>query len=304
MKWKQQIGISFGISLLAGGLAVVSFDTSPSYSAATHGTLDARAQSREDARALPSPAGPLPGAPWNAETDASTPKESAYHPEPPDPQPAKRIVAPPPPLTARGPHTSPNPPGRSQDPSSPRLAPIDAKLSEIRASPLGWLSKRVRIDIQLDRTAPSPAQALGAFSGPNWTALHAWPDEVFTWYPAVYRDPAPYLFVPAGSALAESLAETPRFTRLRVVAVVRELFLGEPWLEVETIEELEGFVNEGSILHVGRAIDLLREGSVAMALDQLERAHAAPLPEHARGELKRLADAAREVLHEAGREKH
>lgn len=301
MNWKRQIGISFGISLLAGGLAVVSFDTPQASSAPPRKAQSTKPQPRWNDSTVPPPAAPLSEAPWNPTTDEPDITEGAFHPPAPAPPALKpALLAPPQP--SRGPHASLRPPGRLQGPSSPRSAPIDTKLSEIRAAPLGWLAKRVRIDVQLDRTAASPPQAIGAFSGAGWSAVHAWPDEVFTWYPAVYRNPAPYLFVSADSPLAAQLADMPRFTRLRIVAVVRELFLSEPWIEIEAVEELDGFVNEGSILHVGRAIDLLREGSIAMALDQLERARSAPLPEHALSELERLEEAAREVLREAGLE--
>ena len=68
---------------------------------------------------------------------------------------------------------------------------------------------------------------------------------------------------------------------------MREIFLNDPWIEVESLRPLEQHVGEGTILHVERGRAFMRDRLWTLALQQFERAGAAPLPAHARAELER-----------------
>ena len=192
---------------------------------------------------------------------------------------------------------------RFEDPASAARAQVEppaALLSDLRARPTARLGERLRLRVQKDAVVEDWTSYLSRFTPARYVALSAWPDEVFTWYSAVYADPATRLFARRGSPAEGALRAAGRYDRLELVGVLREVFAGEPWIEIERVTPLPGRVGEGTILQVGRAIELLRQGSIAMALDQLDRARAAPLPPHALGELERLETAAREAGARAG----
>lgn len=161
-------------------------------------------------------------------------------------------------------------------------------LAALRADPLRWRGRRVRFRLQLDARSETWIPYLSRFGPADWVALAAWPDEAFTWEPAVYADPAPRLFVRRGTGPEELLRRTERYQRLEAVGVVREIFLGEAWIELERLRPLPGSVSEGTILHVERALGLVREASFGLADEQLLRALDAPLPDHAVREIQRL----------------
>lgn len=163
-----------------------------------------------------------------------------------------------------------------------------ATLAALRADPLPWIGRRVSFRLQVDAPSASWIPYFSRFGPADWTALSAWPDEAFTWEPAVYADPAPHLFVRRGTAAAELAQRAERSQRFEAVGVVREIFLGEPWIELEVLRPLPGAVNEGTILHVERALAFLAEGSCTLAEGQLQRALDAPLPDHAVREIERL----------------
>jgi len=166
-------------------------------------------------------------------------------------------------------------------------APADTQLSTLRADPLAWIGRRVRFVLQLQAPIEEWNPCLTRFGTEGWVAFGAWSDERFTWDPGVHADPFRRLFARRGSGPARVLAEAHPYQRFEVVGSVREIFLDDPWIEVESLRTLEELVGEGTILHVERGRAFMRDHLWALALQQFERAGAAPLPAHARAELER-----------------
>jgi hypothetical protein len=169
-------------------------------------------------------------------------------------------------------------------------------LDLVRATPGRFLGQRLRFVLQLQGQQESWNPYATRFGAGDWAALAAWPDERFTWDAEVHRDPATHLFVRRGSALASLVAAAEPYERFEAVGVVRALFLDQPWIELETLAPLPGRVGEGTILTVSRAKERMAEGSHELALELLERAQSAPLPEHASAEIRRLAEECRRAL--------
>jgi len=155
------------------------------------------------------------------------------------------------------------------------------RLDELRAQPARFLGEELRFTLQFRGLVEEWEPFLSRFEPTRWLALEGWPDELFTWDARVFEAPVGRLFVRRGGGF-EPLARRMRaYQRVEVRARVREVFLGEPWLEVLELVPLEGEVGEGTIVHVTRARELVAEKSYALALEQYERARAAPLPPHA-----------------------
>jgi hypothetical protein len=173
-----------------------------------------------------------------------------------------------------------------QDPV-PEVPPVAeaTTLEALRAHPARWLGREVELVLQL-RAENAPCDPLRTrFSPSSWRGFSAWSDAQLPWERAAWDDPARRLFVRRGGALAAYFDRVRPHDRLRVRAVVREVLLGEPWIEVLTATRLESAIGEGAILHATRARRFQEEGKHDLALEQLERALASPLPDHARAEL-------------------
>lgn len=178
------------------------------------------------------------------------------------------------------------PPGA--DPAAPAPAPV--ALGEVRAHPSRHLGERVRFVLQLQTCAQDWSPCLSRFGPEEWIAAQGWPDEAFVWEERVFADPAARLFARRGTPLARRLLATRPYERVALVGVVREVFGDEPWVELESLEPLFEEVGEGTVVAVGRALELLDAGQLELARSQLERAQSAPLPAHARAEIERLLD--------------
>lgn len=172
----------------------------------------------------------------------------------------------------------------------------DVPLSQLRRDPRPRLGRRVRFVLQYRGTESAWNPYLTRFGPGEWIALSGWPDERFTWERAVFADPMRRLFLRRGSALAALVDELRPHERFEVVGTVRELQLGEPWIEVESLTPRLEMVGPGVIHHVLRAEEAAEEGKWSLAADQLERALAGPLPARPRAELERRRDVARARL--------
>lgn len=155
------------------------------------------------------------------------------------------------------------------------------RLDELRAQPARFLGAEVRFVLQFRALVEEWEPFFSRFEPARWVALEGWPDEGFLWDAPLFDAPVGRLFVRRGGGF-EPLARRARtYQRFEVRARVREVFQGEPWLEVQELVPLEGEVGEGTILHVARAREFAGEKSFALALEQYERARSAPLPPHA-----------------------
>jgi len=180
------------------------------------------------------------------------------------------------------------PKGTWQDPPVEQALAAPAEwvtLGELHAAPASHLGREVRFALQFRERVEDWNPYLSRFEPTRWLGLEVWPDEAITWDEPVFDASLGRLFLRRGGGF-EPLARRARpHQRFEVLARVREVFLGEPWIELLEMVPLEGEIGTGTILHVTRARELAREGQLTLALDQYERARAAPLPPHALGTL-------------------
>jgi len=167
------------------------------------------------------------------------------------------------------------------DASHPAQPEIEVTLGELRTHPGLHLGQDVRFTLQFRARVEDWNPYLSRFEPGRWLALEGWPDEGFTWDRAVFESPVGKLFVRRGGGFEPLVRRARAHQRFEVHGRVREVFLGEPWIEVVELVPLEGEIGDGTILHVSRARAAASEGQFELALDQYERARAAPLPPHA-----------------------
>ena len=128
-----------------------------------------------------------------------------------------------------------------------------ATLSEMRARPGKFLGQEVRFRLQFRDLVEDWEPYLSRFEPARWLELEVWPDECFTWDKPVFDSPVGHVFVRRGGGFEPLARRAREYQRFEAVARVREVFLGEPWIEVLELVPLDGEVGEGTILHVTRA---------------------------------------------------
>lgn len=166
--------------------------------------------------------------------------------------------------------------------------PEDVQLSALRADPGPWCGRRVRFHFQFAGPRASWEPFLSRFGPEQFVAVSAWGDDESPWEPEVYANPIGSLFARRGEQVEASLALARKHQRFLAVGVVRDVFVDEPWIELQSIERTVQHVPEGTLLHVQKARGFQRLEQWDLALDQLQRAMSAPLPAHALAGLQAL----------------
>lgn len=127
------------------------------------------------------------------------------------------------------------------------------------------------------------------FGPEDYLAVRGWNDEQRLWIAEEFDRPAARVFVPRGGRLERLLGRVKVNDRIVLRCIVRTAHLGRPWVEVVGFQRSRRSVPEGTILHALKAMDLMRREAWALAIDQLDRALAAPLPVPVAADLRAIA---------------
>jgi hypothetical protein len=176
----------------------------------------------------------------------------------------------------------------SQNDGSP-TEPI--ALGLVRTSPHAFLGKEIAFVVQVQSVPATWNPYLTRFGTTDFRALSVWADEQSLWVPEEFTNPFGPIFARRGTTAEETFLAAKPYERYLVHGRVREAFLGRAWIEVERAERLDGEVGEGTILHAGRAVQLMAGGQGKLALEDFDRALAGDLPMRARQELEELRQA-------------
>lgn len=162
--------------------------------------------------------------------------------------------------------------------------------NELRADATRLLGRRVRFVVQLHARVERWNTYLSRFGPHDFAAFQFWADEQFPWRVEDFDAPIVRLFVRRDTDVEAELARGTRYARFEIEGTLREVFLGEPWVEVESARALTERVTEGTVIHGGRALSLVESGMWKLAESEVDIALQANLPRAAREELERLRD--------------
>lgn len=172
-------------------------------------------------------------------------------------------------------------PGLRAQAVGPFEAPLESTLTELRSEPSRSIGQTVAFVVQIASVGEPWTPYPTRFGPRDWTRVEGWSDEQHVWERESYFDSTPYLFVAKHTVPEWQLSRARAHERWWVTGRVVQVFAGEPWIEIRTAERLHEHVAEGSVLHASRAEALWKRGQRALALAEIERAMAGPLPGHA-----------------------
>ena len=180
------------------------------------------------------------------------------------------------------------------------LEPVLDPYEEFDAHPERHLGETVRFAFTLESELETWNPYLTRFGASSFDCIRGWSDGSFPWLRSDYENPSIRLFLTAGTR-AQRVAKTASpYTRFAVTGVVRELFAGQPWIEVIALDRLEASLNEGTVLHAARAMREMDAKQFTLAIENFERARVGILPKVSADELERLLAECRAGLAAAG----
>jgi len=173
-------------------------------------------------------------------------------------------------------------------PRASSAAPALVPWQDLCDRPSHWLGKPVRLRVQFQGRLDTWNPYMTRFGPRRFTAIQGWSDEQFPWIRSEFEAPLARLFVQRGGSCAWALESAQTGDRYEITAVVREVFLDVPWAEVLEVLPLPERIGEGTVIHAGKALDLMQKQNWALAELEIDQAIAENLPAHARAELERL----------------
>ena len=176
----------------------------------------------------------------------------------------------------------------------PKIPTVD--LSKLREDKSLWLGKEIRFTLQLEAELETWRAWVTRFGVEDYQAYSVWADSAFLWNLEDFHNTTPHIFARRGSLPQQKLARRARYERFEVRAVVRSIFLDEPWIELLEVRSLKQRMSQGTVIHGERAVKLMGENHYDLALGELERARAGRLSKVADAELARLEEQCRANL--------
>ena len=180
-------------------------------------------------------------------------------------------------------------------------APPLVTWEELCARPSRWIGKTVHLRIQYLEPVGTWNPYMTRFGPSRFAGVQAWADEQLPWIKSEYDAPLVRLFTLREGSCAWAFQSARRGDRFQVTAVVREVFLSLPWTEVVEVVPLPERIGEGTVIHAGRALDLMKRKAWKLAELEVDQAMTVNLPERARLELLRMKEHCRAKAEEAKR---
>lgn len=167
-------------------------------------------------------------------------------------------------------------------------APALVAWRDLSERPCRWLGKKLRVRVQHESELAEWNPYMTRFGRGQFDALRGWSDEQFPWIEAEFEHPEALLFVRKGSAAQHALDGVRKYARFEFTIQVREVFLDTPWAEILDVRPMADAIDEATVIHAARALELMEQKAWRLAQLELEVALGAPLPDPALLELKRL----------------
>lgn len=169
--------------------------------------------------------------------------------------------------------------------------PTIEQLADLRELPSRALGVPFRVHAVVATVGAAWEPYFTRFDPASWQRVELWSDDAFLWEREAFDDPLPNAFVRASSAAASRLADLAPYDRVVIEGVVREVYAGEPWIELWSMRRAEPGLTEAAVFHAVRALELEAKGLGPLARSERDKALAAPLPAHQRAALESLLDA-------------
>ncbi len=155
--------------------------------------------------------------------------------------------------------------------SEPRHVPLE----KLQADPVGWKDVPVILTLQFGQKYRSFNPFYTRFTPDQYLNFSAWSDGAELWDREQYRKVHPFFFVERNDGFARRLGETATRARFTCRAIVRDVFRGEPWIQVSEVRDEADAVGPEVVRAVLRGHQAFdkgdRDGAIAAYREALAR---------------------------------
>jgi tetratricopeptide (TPR) repeat protein len=150
-------------------------------------------------------------------------------------------------------------------------------LTNIRKKPEAYRGLPIEMEIQFHSTRKANYPFFTRFTDDNYTCFTGWAGEAALWHRAEYQDVFSFFFVERKTPAMRTILEAKMYDRLRVSAVVRDVFRSAPYIEVTKVEIIDES-DEATIVEAAKAEKEAEAENAAAAISHYEKALRGNLP--------------------------
>ena len=156
----------------------------------------------------------------------------------------------------------------------------EVKLSDVRANPSAYKNVFISFKAQFHGIGSVHNPFFTRFTRTEYTNFWAWGDEQKVWKVSEFSNPLSILFIKKldNDEILAKVFKYKRFDRLQIKGVVRNVFKNAPWIEVVSVEKIDGKVTIPTLTHMHRAYSYMSKRRWAQAGTELNLAMTEGLP--------------------------
>ena len=159
--------------------------------------------------------------------------------------------------------------------------PREANLSQVRDNGSSFKNVHIRFKAYFVGLGTLHNPFFTRFTRSEYANFGAWGEEQKLWMRKEYDNPVSTFFVQKSrtSRVLQQIYDLKRYQLVEAVGIVRNIFQGEPWIEVLSINPLGQEVTVSTLAHMNRAVALIKNHNWAKAGAELSLAKTADIPE-------------------------
>ena len=170
--------------------------------------------------------------------------------------------------------------GGGEDDAPPNGRIVATTLSSIRRSPDAYKGVWVSFPIQFVSIGRISNAFFTQFTPNKYANFYGWASEQPIWRKEEYDNLFGLMFMSKTNDRLDELYGVKLYQQLQVTGVVRNVFQGEPWIEVTEFSKLAPKVNTGVLSHLYRGEQFMKKRQWTKALSELSLAPAANVPDN------------------------
>lgn len=178
---------------------------------------------------------------------------------------------------------------------------VPTTLTAVREHPHAFRNVRVTFTVQYAWLGKIQNPFFTRFVPSHFANFHAWADEQPIWRRKQYDDVFGLLFLSKNNPQLPELFDLRTYDRVRVTAIVRNTFQGEPWIEVTELERVSGGVNTGTLAHLYRGEFFMKQRKWRAAISELSLVGLGDVPDAVRAAVHKNLGTCYLRVGEAGR---
>jgi tetratricopeptide (TPR) repeat protein len=157
---------------------------------------------------------------------------------------------------------------------------VATSLSQIRRAADAYRHVWVRFKVQFVSMGTVKNPFFTRFVPAKYANFYAWAAEQKIWQKEEYETPFPLLFLSKRSPQLEELYRLKLYTNMEVIGIVRNVFSGEPWIEIKGFKQGSRKVTTGVLAHLYRGEQYMKKRDWQKAISELSLAYADEIPDY------------------------